>query len=496
LAIIIAVVVVLVIKVGVPMLPKGTTGSAPFTGAAVTPGGKDVMDIGVVTFGGYAGGQLFNEGFGWSKNSRFYKQYKLKVNFIVNDNYEASIEAWKAGEIDVHWMTFDCFSTRAAGLAQFDPVFVFQSDWSRGADVCVATQDITNFNDLRGQKIAVASNTPSHSGLLNMLKAAGLRYSDVIIVEAPDAVEAAAYFKSGRVKAAMVWSPDDADCLSNVPGSHALWRSSDAPYVIADGFFCKRQYLADHFDEVCNLVNGWMTGAAEINNDPTAKQRAVQILAAGLNMPEDWCMTAIKGVRLCTYGDNVNTFNLRGGYQGVTADELYTRTAALYEEAGVLRGRYPSWREISDVSVLRKVNLTGPEHAAEPPVRFTKAGPEALSAPAVATVRLSVNFSTGSASLTPAEKAKIDNAYRDVARRFATMRIRILGNTDNVGGYDMNRELSWRRANAVAEYMASQGFDRNRFVVDGKGPDNPIADNGTEHGRAQNRRTDIELIEQ
>ena len=111
-------------------------------------------------------------------------------------------------------------------------------------------------------------------------------------------------------------------------------------------------------------------------------------------------------------------------------------------------------------------------------------------------MRLSVNFSTGSASLTPAEKAKIDNAYRDVARRFATMRIRILGNTDNVGGYDMNRELSWRRANAVAEYMASQGFDRNRFVVDGKGPDNPIADNGTEHGRAQNRRTDIELIEQ
>ena len=61
----------------------------------------DVIRIGVVTWGGYAGGQYFNEGFEATKNSRFYKDYGFQVEFKVLDDFEASRNAFRAGEVDL-----------------------------------------------------------------------------------------------------------------------------------------------------------------------------------------------------------------------------------------------------------------------------------------------------------------------------------------------------------------------------------------------------------
>ncbi len=71
------------------------------------------------------------------------------------------------------------------------------------------------------------------------------------------------------------------------------------------------------------------------------------------------------------------------------------------------------------------------------------------------------------------------------------------GNTDNTGNHNKNVLLSQKRAQAVASFLINTyGFDRNRFVIVGNGPDNPVADNSTASGRAKNRRTDFELINQ
>jgi len=83
----------------------------------------------------------------------------------------------------------------------------------------------------------------------------------------------------------------------------------------------------------------------------------------------------------------------------------------------------------------------------------------------------------------------------DIAKAFGNSRIRIEGNTDNTGNYQANQQLSKKRAQSVADYLIQEhGFPRNRLIVVGNGPDQPVADNGTERGRAKNRRTDFELI--
>ena len=73
--------------------------------------------------------------------------------------------------------------------------------------------------------------------------------------------------------------------------------------------------------------------------------------------------------------------------------------------------------------------------------------------------------------------------------------MRIEGNTDNVGSEASNKLLSERRAQAVADYLATEhNLPRNKFVIVGNGSTKPVADNDTEKGRAKNRRTDFQLL--
>ena len=75
-----------------------------------------------------------------------------------------------------------------------------------------------------------------------------------------------------------------------------------------------------------------------------------------------------------------------------------------------------------------------------------------------------------------------------------TVQIQIAGYTDNVGNTADNIKLSENRAKAVVTYLISKGIDTKRLSYKGYGEAQPIADNKTEEGRAQNRRTELKVI--
>ena len=67
------------------------------------------------------------------------------------------------------------------------------------------------------------------------------------------------------------------------------------------------------------------------------------------------------------------------------------------------------------------------------------------------------------------------------------------GHTDSTGEASYNYSLSERRANSVANYLASHGVDRERLITQGFGVDQPIADNDSSSGRALNRRVELRI---
>lgn len=81
-----------------------------------------------------------------------------------------------------------------------------------------------------------------------------------------------------------------------------------------------------------------------------------------------------------------------------------------------------------------------------------------------------------------------------VLKKFNQTLIDVYGHTDSTGSDSYNQDLSQRRAQAVAGYLTSRAINAQRFAVQGFGETRPIADNGTEAGRAQNRRVEIQLV--
>ena len=236
---------------------SGTTNTSPKKNTKRSKADANTIRVGVVTWGGYAGGQYFNEGFEANKKSRFYQDYGFMVEFKILDDFEPSRAAFKNDEVDLLWATIDAFPTEVEGLSAYDPKVVFQADWSRGGDAIVVRRGINTVADLKGKKIAVAELTPSHSFLLWLLDAGGLSVNDVVLVKQASAIDAAAAFKGKQVDAAVVWSPDDEDCVASVPGARVLENTKSASHIIADVFIAKNSYIQANREKLQQLYEGW-----------------------------------------------------------------------------------------------------------------------------------------------------------------------------------------------------------------------------------------------
>jgi len=140
--------------------------------------------------------------------------------------------------------------------------------------------------------------------------------------------------------------------------------------------------------------------------------------------------------------------------------------------------------------VAGQVQPAAKEFEFEKPTKETEA-----KAPIV-TKRISIYFATGSAELDSNAKVVLESAA-ELAQTFGSAYIRVSGNTDSTGGRQMNIDLSKRRANSVVDFLVTNyDFPRDKFIVEGNGPDKPVASNDTDEGRAKNRRTDFEVLSQ
>ena len=86
------------------------------------------------------------------------------------------------------------------------------------------------------------------------------------------------------------------------------------------------------------------------------------------------------------------------------------------------------------------------------------------------------------------------NSVGEVLAKYADTTIRLTGHTDNTGSRQYNQTLSERRASSVANYLVTRDVARSRMLVQGMSFDQPVADNGTADGRAQNRRVELYIL--
>ncbi|MFT4295787.1 MAG: OmpA family protein [Micropruina sp.] len=103
-----------------------------------------------------------------------------------------------------------------------------------------------------------------------------------------------------------------------------------------------------------------------------------------------------------------------------------------------------------------------------------------------------VLFDYNSADLRPDANATLTRVA-ELLNHFNKAKIGVNGHTDNSGAADYNKDLSTRRANAVADALAGGGVAKGRMTITGLGETKPIASNGSDAGKQKNRRVEIVL---
>ena len=101
-----------------------------------------------------------------------------------------------------------------------------------------------------------------------------------------------------------------------------------------------------------------------------------------------------------------------------------------------------------------------------------------------------IKFELDSANLTRDSYPVLDEAVKKL-QEFPDLKVSIVGHTDDQGSDEYNLDLSRKRADTVVRYLVSRGVDERRLKAIGMGMRQPITDNDSEEGRAQNRRVEF-----
>lgn len=201
-----------------------------------------------------------------------------------------------------------------------------------------------------------------------------------------------------------------------------------------------------------------------------------------------------------------NDYRFGGFVASIAAGLLFANTAIAHE-AGKANDSYVgaaggSGHYITDSSgnCVRTGSWTAEDKTVDCGAEPVKAeAPPAPPPPAAPTYeKLSVSasalFDFDSAVLKPEGKQALDAVGDKIRSKGASVvDVDVIGHTDSIGSEEYNQQLSLRRATSVKDYIVSKGVDAGIIDVSGMGESQPVADNSTAEGRAQNRRVDVNI---
>jgi NitT/TauT family transport system substrate-binding protein len=455
--------------------------------------------VGIVTWGGYAGGIMSNNGFEANKNCDFYRNYGIQVDIKVIDDFVQSRSAFKAGGdkggIDIMWATVDAYALEYPALKILNPKCIMQYDWSRGGDaIAVDSTRIKNARDLRGKTMSVAEDTPSHYFALYVLEEAGLKPGEVQWRFVNSAIDAANVFKAGHVDATVSWSPDVYIAAREREGGKILMSTREATNLIADIFVARGDFIETYPEAVKKFVNGWLDGVDKVHKNP---EHVIKLMAKGFNLSLEDSRAMLGDVHLPNYADNMAFFDSVNN--PVSYDAVFNKSSVLWRKLGKINEVCQA-KETRNLKFLIDISDNFPgQKRADPIAKASLPTPRAGGrVEDVLTKQVTIKFASGNATLDSNAQTVIRNEIAGMVATYAGCFVSIEGNTDNTGSYYHNKELSLQRASAVRDFLIREyNMSRDRFSVKGNAWDKPWdgrpvdESNATPQGRSKNRRTDI-----
>ena len=493
-------------------------------GTAAYKAMKDnTVRMAINVWAGWAPIILANEGFQAGKVWKGPDGTEFRVEMVLIDNPVAMRDAYAAGDVHIGWGTLDMVPLLMEGFVDKQgkprdtrvmPRIYQQVDWSNGGDGIVVRENIKTIADLRGKKLVLAQNSPSHYFALNMLVAGGVQPSEVQMVFTEDAFQAAAAFNAQKDIAGCVsWAPDIYN-LEKARGNRLLVTTAQANKLIADIWFARADFAKDHPGIVEGMVRGIFDAMARMKED-AQRTRAAELMGKGYNIPPAEAASMLGDAHSTNWAENYQFFLNQNN--PTNFERVWNQAYYLYRRIGSVTHQPVPFDQVMDFSIIEKLGKEEPYKSQKDEYKIQLApktvteirGVESEILTNTVVIRFAPNSWDLHKKVTRQVEGKdveqlvdpnVDLVLEEVAKlagQFGAARIIIEGHTDaSMRGQvpaTLVKELSLNRANAVKEALVNKySVDPNRVAADGVGWDRP-ADSSDADNHAKNRRVEVKV---
>jgi len=451
------------------------------------------------------------------------KEFKLEL--VLIDDPVKMRDAYATGQVHIGWATLDMLPLLMNGFvddqgkprdARIMPRVFQQIDWSNGGDGIVVRKDIKTVADLRGKKLVLAQNSPSHYFALNMLVSGGVQPAEVDFVFTEDAFQAALAFNSQKdIAGAVSWAPDIYN-LAEVKTNSMLVTTAQANKLISDVWFARADFARDEPAIVESLVRGIFDAMGELKQDGKKKELA-ELMAKGYNIPATDAFSMQGDAHSTNWAENYQFFLNQNN--PTNFERVWNQAYYLYRRIGSIGHPTVAFDQVMDPSIIEKLGKEEKYSSQKDEYRI-QLTPKTISEirnaeKEILTNTVVVKFFPNTWDLYKKVTRKVDGkdveelydgsvdlTLDEVARlagQFGAAHIIIEGHTDaSMQGQvppSLVKELSLNRANSIKEALLQKykELDPARFNVEGMGWDRP-ADPSDPDNHFKNRRVEIKVF--
>lgn len=451
------------------------------------------------------------------------KEFKLEL--VLIDDPVKMRDAYATGQVHIGWATLDMLPLLMNGFvddqgkprdARIMPRVFQQIDWSNGGDGIVVRKDIKTVADLRGKKLVLAQNSPSHYFALNMLVSGGVQPAEVDFVFTEDAFQAALAFNSQKdIAGAVSWAPDIYN-LAEVKTNSMLVTTAQANKLISDVWFARADFARDEPAIIESLVRGIFDAMGELKQDGKKKELA-ELMAKGYNIPATDAFSMQGDAHSTNWAENYQFFLNQNN--PTNFERVWNQSYYLYRRIGSIGHPTVAFDQVMDPSIIEKLGKEEKYSSQKDEYRI-QLTPKTISEirnaeKEILTNTVVVKFFPNTWDLYKKVTRKVDGkdveelydgsvdlTLDEVARlagQFGAAHIIIEGHTDSsMQGQvppSLVKELSTNRANSIKEALLQKykELDPARFNVEGMGWDRP-ADPSDPDNHFKNRRVEIKVF--
>lgn len=308
-----------------------------------------------------------------------------------------------------------------------------------------------------------------------------------------------------KIDGCATWTPGDKTVFDKLSGFVDIVSTKEFNNQMPTVVIGVKEWAEKNPEIVSNILKSSLTASNQMKNYEDWKVRASKAVADTYQMetPEYWYKMFkgqqetkngltynMGGSKVFNYADVMQYFGLTDGVNRYKS--VYNQVSGYLTELNPFGfnenvGAVVPYDEAVNLFFLKNINDIESTSA-------DKADYSNQATQVIASGEWKINFNTGSAEISNSSSKEVEKIYNLLIQAENT-KITVVGHTDNVGNADSNLVLSKSRAQAVVNYLKQKGIPENRFqMVDGKGQNDPVADNNTASGKALNRRVVITFL--